>query len=184
MVFANDIGGGVNHVMLTRSTDGGKRWSTPVDVTQTNAPVPELRRVYLQASLSNVDDRDAPLSHPEFLVFTGSGVADGKTRVALVAGRLVGFASIAAEVPDRLELEDLFVDPNWQRRGIARLLVADLVQTARSGGVGTLFVSGNPHAKAFYLSVGFVEFGTVVTELGSAPRLRTDLTSSHSSTDP
>jgi len=35
MVFANDIGGGVNHVMLTRSTDGGKRWSTPVDVTST-----------------------------------------------------------------------------------------------------------------------------------------------------
>jgi len=146
--------------------------------------VPELRRVYLQASLSNVDDRDAPLSHPEFLVFTGSGVADGKTRVALVAGRLVGFASIAAEVPDSLELEDLFVDPNSQRRGIAHLLVADPVQTARSGGVGTLFVSGNPHAKAFYLSVGFVEFGTVVTELGSAPRLRMDLTSSHSSTVP
>ena len=36
MVFADDIGGGVNHVMLTRSTDGGKRWSTPVDVTKTN----------------------------------------------------------------------------------------------------------------------------------------------------
>jgi hypothetical protein len=35
MVFANDIGGGVNHVMLTKSTDGGKRWSVPVDVTAT-----------------------------------------------------------------------------------------------------------------------------------------------------
>ena len=76
------------------------------------------------------------------------------------------------------------MDPNWQRCGIARRLVADLVQTARAGGVGTLLVSGNPHAKAFYLSVGFVEFGTVVTELGSAPRLRMDLTSSHSSTVP
>ena len=79
--------------------------------------VPELRRVYLQASLSNVDDRDALLSHPEFLVFTGSGVADGKTRVALVAGRLVGFASIAADEPDSLELEDLFVDPNCSVAG-------------------------------------------------------------------
>ena len=37
MVFANDIGGGVNHVMLTKSTDGGKRWSTPIDVTTTPA---------------------------------------------------------------------------------------------------------------------------------------------------
>jgi len=33
MVFANNIGGGINHVMLTKSTDGGKQWSTPVDVT-------------------------------------------------------------------------------------------------------------------------------------------------------
>lgn len=37
MVFANNIGGGINHVMLTTSTDGGKQWSTPVDVTDTSA---------------------------------------------------------------------------------------------------------------------------------------------------
>ena len=145
------------------------------------ADVPELQRIFREASLSNVDDRDALLSHPQFLVFTGSGVAGGKTRVAIVDGSLVGFASIAGAESDSLELEDLFVEPNWRRRGIARRLVADLVQTAIAGGVSTLLVSGNLHAKAFYLSVGFVEFGTVVTELGSAPRFRKDLTSSHSS---
>ena len=37
MVFANSIGGGVNHVMLTTSTDGGRQWSTPIDVTDTPA---------------------------------------------------------------------------------------------------------------------------------------------------
>jgi len=37
VTFANDIGGGINHVLLTKSTDGGKRWSTPVDVTETSA---------------------------------------------------------------------------------------------------------------------------------------------------
>ena len=37
MVFANHIGGGINHVMLTTSTDGGKRWSTPVGVSDTPA---------------------------------------------------------------------------------------------------------------------------------------------------
>lgn len=78
----------------------------------------------------------------------------------------------------------LSVNGRFVPQGIARRLVADLVQTARAGGVGTLLVSGNPPAKAFYLSVGFVEFGTVVTELGSTPRLRMDLTSSHSSTPP
>jgi hypothetical protein len=35
MVFADSIGNGWNHVKLTKSTDGGKTWSTPVDVTET-----------------------------------------------------------------------------------------------------------------------------------------------------
>jgi len=34
-VFANNIGGGWDHVMFTKSTDGGKSWSTPKDVTAT-----------------------------------------------------------------------------------------------------------------------------------------------------
>jgi hypothetical protein len=37
MVFADSIGTGFNHVKLTKSTDGGRHWSTPVDVTQTPA---------------------------------------------------------------------------------------------------------------------------------------------------
>lgn len=37
VTFANDIGGGINHVMVTKSTDGGKRWSAPVDITATPA---------------------------------------------------------------------------------------------------------------------------------------------------
>jgi Neuraminidase (sialidase) len=37
VTFANDIGGGINHVMVTKSTDGGKRWSSPVDITATPA---------------------------------------------------------------------------------------------------------------------------------------------------
>jgi hypothetical protein len=34
-VFASDAGEGFNHVMLTKSTNGGKTWSTPIDVTGT-----------------------------------------------------------------------------------------------------------------------------------------------------
>lgn len=35
MVFADSIGGGINHVKLTKSTNGGKTWTTPTDVTTT-----------------------------------------------------------------------------------------------------------------------------------------------------
>ena len=137
--------------------------------------IPELQRIYRGASLSNDGDRDALLRHPEYLVFTGSGVAGGRTLVALVDDRPVGFASTAPGDSTYLELEDPFVDPSWQRRGIARRLIADLAAGARAGGARSLLVTGNPHAKAFYLSVGFVQFGDMATELGSGPRLRLDL---------
>jgi hypothetical protein len=35
MVFANNDGSGFDHVMLTKSTNGGKTWSSPKDVTKT-----------------------------------------------------------------------------------------------------------------------------------------------------
>ena len=37
MVFADGISSGFNHVKLTKSTDAGKNWSTPIDVTGTPA---------------------------------------------------------------------------------------------------------------------------------------------------
>jgi hypothetical protein len=37
MVFADGLASGFNHVKLTKSTDAGKNWSTPVDVTGTPA---------------------------------------------------------------------------------------------------------------------------------------------------
>jgi hypothetical protein len=35
MTFADGVGTGFNHVKLTKSTDGGRHWTTPVDVTST-----------------------------------------------------------------------------------------------------------------------------------------------------
>jgi GNAT superfamily N-acetyltransferase len=139
--------------------------------------LPELQRVYRQASLSNADDRAALLSRPEFLVFDGSAVVDGRTRIAVFDGRLVGFVSVTDAGSGSWELEDLFVDPQWQRRGIARQLIADLVRTAGTSGIDTLLVTGNPHARAFYLSVGFVEIGEVATALGVGSRYRLNLAS-------
>lgn len=141
------------------------------------ADLPELQRIYRESSLSNAGDRDDLLTHPEYLIFAGSGIASGRTTVALVDDRLVGFASVVESDVKQLELEDLFVDPEWQRRGIARRLVADVVQTACRSGFRTLVVTGNPYAKAFYLAVGFVEFGEEATQFGTAPRFRLDTTS-------
>jgi len=147
--------------------------------TAVAADLPALQQVYRAASLSNAGDASMLLARPEFLVFTGEGIAAGRTLVA-VAGpsgdhRVVGFATVAAGQDDDPELEDLFVDPDWRRRGIARDLVRQVVNTARDAGHRRLWVTGNPHALAFYLALGFVQVDQVSTALGTGLRMSLDL---------
>jgi GNAT superfamily N-acetyltransferase len=141
--------------------------------------LPALRHVYRTASLSNAGDAPMLLARPEFLIFAGEGIAAGQTRVAATGpqgdGQVVGFVTLAAG-EDGPEIEDLFVDPDWRRQGIARRLVLDVATTARQSGQRYLWVTGNPHASNFYLAVGFVETGRIATELGVGLRMRLDLT--------
>ncbi len=89
-------------------------------------------------------------------------------------GRVLGFASVATDEYGVLDLEDLFVDPRCRRLGIARRLVLDAVETARKSGHAHLLVTANPHALAFYTSVGFIEIGQTKTELGAGCRMQLD----------
>jgi GNAT superfamily N-acetyltransferase len=148
--------------------------------TAVEADLPELQRVFRAAALSNAGDAPALLAHPEYLVFSGEGIAEGRTRVAVVTsdGRdhLAGFATVTRGPDGRPDLEDLFVDPECRRRGIARRLIQDAASAARSAGHQTITVTGNEHALDFYLAVGFIQIGHAETELGPAPRLLLDLT--------
>jgi len=147
--------------------------------TAVPADLPALRQVYRAASLSNPGDAPMLLARPEFLIFAGDGIAAGRTLVAQAGppgdGRVVGFATVADGPDDGPELEDLFVDPDWHRRGVARRLVRRLVDAARETGHRRMWVTGNSHALAFYQAVGFVQAGEVATELGPGLRLSLDL---------
>src|SRR5690348_18500313 len=101
--------------------------------------------VYRRASLSNAGDRDNLLAHPEYLILGPEGLAEGRTYIAEEYGTVVGFASWA-RVGDIIELEDLFVDPDWRRRGIAAALVSRIVDALRAQGVRCMEVTANPHA--------------------------------------
>lgn len=139
------------------------------------ADLPVLSKVYSRASLSNAGDAAALLAHPDALSLGDEGVSQGRTRVAIRTGdHIVGFAT-TLRVGAVLELEDLFVDPTWMRRGVARRLIADIVDLAQKERVQRVEVTANPHALPFYDNVGFVHDGEIETRFGPGARLHLDV---------
>ena len=131
-----------------------------------------LRDLFRRSSLSNQGDRELLLARPETLELADEGITEGRTQVAVgAADELLGFITTRPLDPCVLELEDLFVDPDWMRTGVASRLVEDLVATARRNGIRRIEVTANPHANAFYRHVGFVRGHDTETRLGGAPRM-------------
>jgi GNAT superfamily N-acetyltransferase len=131
----------------------------------------ELQGVFQRASLSNENDRVPLLEHPEWLMLSDRGVREERMRVAVGDDdAVVGFASYLIS-PGVAELEDLFVDPPWMRRGIGQALVVDIAARLNELHFETLEVTVNPHAKPFYEHLGFVEDRIVDTQLYPAPRM-------------
>jgi len=145
--------------------------------------LPALRDVYRRSSLSNERDRPSLLGHPDALEYSDRAVADGRVRVAVIDDRIVGFATVLA-TGQIGELDDLFVDPDWMRRGIATELVLDALANAREDGVARIEVTANEHALAFYESVGFVSDGTRQTQFGRGRRMHLDVPPSPSAALP
>ncbi|MDQ1534236.1 MAG: hypothetical protein QOF28_1997 [Actinomycetota bacterium] len=129
-----------------------------------------LSDVFRRSSLSNRGDRKNILANPDVLELSDLAVREGRTRVAVSGGHIVGFATTVVG-ESAVELEDLFVDPAWMRRGIGSALVVDVVATAEARGRCSAEVTANYHAYAFYASAGFVDRGTTETRFGPAARM-------------
>src|SRR4051812_84519 len=142
------------------------------------ADEPVLARIFRSASLSTAADRDALLAHPEALTLSDDLLARGRTRVATFAdGAVVGFAATRPTDPGVLELEDLFVDPDAMRRGVARQLIVRIATEAAREDVTRIDVTANFHALGFYTAVGFIAGARVDTEFGPAQRMHLDVAS-------
>jgi GNAT superfamily N-acetyltransferase len=139
------------------------------------ADIEALRELFRRSSLSNSGDRANLLANPDVLWLSDRSVQQGRTRVAIgTDGRIVGFAT-SLVAGDALELEDLFVDPDWMSRGVGRALVLDVVGTARRLGLARLEVIANRHALGFYEKAGFVVDRDVETRFGLAPRMHLEV---------
>jgi GNAT superfamily N-acetyltransferase len=101
-------------------------------------------------------------------------IAEGRVRVAVAgSGRRLGFSVALAVEAGRVELDDLFVEPDAMGRGVGRLLVAAATR---------IDVTANPNAVGFYERVGFRVTGDVPTLFGRGIRMRLDLSPAMRST--
>lgn len=117
-------------------------------------------------------------ANPDAIEPPHRAIADGRVRVAADAsGRLLGFSVVLPIREGRCELDDLFVEPEWMRRGVGRLLVADLTARAAAAGASHVDVIANPNALAFYERLGFETTGQASTRFGEAPRMSLELRS-------
>jgi GNAT superfamily N-acetyltransferase len=139
----------------------------------TPADAPALRDIFRRASLSNEGDRASLLAEPDALEWSDAFV-EGRTRVATLDQVLIGFVTYVP-TGEAFELDDLFVDPAWTRRGAATKLLEDVASIGRSSGMRAITVTANPHALDFYRNAGFVPAGSTETRFGPAPRMRLDL---------
>jgi GNAT superfamily N-acetyltransferase len=130
-----------------------------------------LGAIYRAASLSNDGDRPHLLQHPDVLAFSGEGVGEGRTTVAVKGGAaaIVGFATYGVSGVV-MEVVDLFVEPQHMRHGVGRALLRDLVERARGRGLARLEVTANQHALAFYEAAGFVD-GERATQFSVVPHM-------------
>jgi GNAT superfamily N-acetyltransferase len=134
--------------------------------TATVAEQKALEALQWRASLTNDGDRDSLLANPDAISIPLEQLVAGRVFVAELAGITVGFSAIEPRSDGDAELDALFVEPAFRRRGIARLLVDRCAAAARTRGSNTLHVTGNPHAEAFYLACGFRQVGTTQTRFG------------------
>ena len=126
----------------------------------------DLEQLQWRASLNNPGDRAALLANPDAIVLPREQIEGGQVFVAENGNGVVGFAAVLDRPDHDIELDGLFVDPAYWRQGIGRALIDYCTSYAHRRGSGALHVVGNPHARAFYESVGFVSVGLHKTRLG------------------
>lgn len=103
------------------------------------------------------------------------------TMLAEAEGKIAGYAQLRdAPVPASvttakpIELLRFYVDRAWHGQGVARLLMNEVVATARARGAESIWLcvwQKNPRAIAFYAREGFLPVGTQDFLLGTDVQL-------------
>ena len=131
-----------------------------------------LQELMRRSSLVWEEHRAALLAHPDAIEVPERLLRDKRVRVAELDQQVVGFSQVLEARRGVVELDGLFVEPAYMRRGIGRALVIDAAQRAARDGAHAMEVTANPRAEGFYRKAGFETTGRADTRFGPALRMR------------
>ncbi len=141
--------------------------STPILFREASrADLPEILRLYAQPDLD--DGQVLALAEAERMFDRMARYPDYRTYVAMCDGTIVGTLSLL--IMDNLGhrgtpsgvVEDVAVDPHWQRQGIGRAMMQHALRLCGEKGCYKVALSSNltrERAHAFYESLGFERHG-------------------------
>jgi GNAT superfamily N-acetyltransferase len=95
-----------------------------------------------------------------------------KQRVYLAAqdGRTIGFYALIGS-PPALDLDQLWIRPEWIGKGVGRILVQHALELAILAGAERVDVQAEPHAEGFYQKMGARRVGEYSYELDGQLRV-------------
>ena len=140
-----------------------------------------LTHLMVRAKASHGYDAETMTIFAPALVVTPESIERNWILVACAErdGAFLGFAHVERrDDPPIAWLEDLFVDPDAQGRGVGTLLWEDVVARARALGATELRFDADPHATGFYERLGAVVVGSTPSALipgRTIPRMRYDV---------
>ncbi len=94
----------------------------------------------------------------ETLCITSETIEQQHVYVLEARGQIAGFYALHV-LPDRLHLEDLFIEPSQIGRGFGRYLFDHAVQVGRRLGYDSFTLESDPNAEHFYLKLGAIRVG-------------------------
>ena len=109
------------------------------------------------------------------LEVSAESVSAQPTFVAELDGQVIGFYSLVPS-PEVWELDNLWVLPEFMKKGFGRALLEHALQTAAEGGATSIVADADPNAEPFYLRCGAKRIGAVAAPIAGQPnRVRPQL---------
>jgi GNAT superfamily N-acetyltransferase len=94
------------------------------------------------------------------LTITPERMAEWTIWVAEAEAHVCGMVALrSGQDPIHAELEDFFVDPDFQGHGVGSALMATVLEACEASGVQILGLDADPNAEAIYHRLGFTTVG-------------------------